>query len=168
MGSKADVAFFELGDAFAEADCVELSAVTRQGLDEFLGRLGTLVDEARGRRARARAVRACSGPGGGLLACVRDDDGAWRVTGRAAERVVALADLTNPEAIAYVQRPVAARWASSGRSHAPARAKATSCASVAVELEYVEGICERMLAVVKVGTSSITDATRRARRRRAR
>ena len=34
---------------------------------------------------------------------VRDDDGAWRVTGRSAERVVAMADLTNVEAMEYVQ-----------------------------------------------------------------
>ena len=33
----------------------------------------------------------------------RDDDGAWRVSGRSAERVVAVADMTNEEALAYVQ-----------------------------------------------------------------
>ena len=30
------------------------------------------------------------------------DDGVYRVVGRAAERAVALSDLTNPEALAYV------------------------------------------------------------------
>src|SRR5262245_30516867 len=43
VGSKADVATNELHDP----DALSLSAVTRRGLDEFLGRLGTLVDEAR-------------------------------------------------------------------------------------------------------------------------
>jgi GTP-binding protein len=34
---------------------------------------------------------------------VHDDDGKWRVSGRSAERVVAMADLTNVEAMEYVQ-----------------------------------------------------------------
>src|SRR6478672_2703821 len=42
VGSKADVATQDAPD-----DALPISAVTRQGLDEFLGRLGTLVGEAR-------------------------------------------------------------------------------------------------------------------------
>src|SRR5262245_14944682 len=42
VGSKADVAMQPAPD-----DALPISAVTRQGLDEFLGRLGTLVGEAR-------------------------------------------------------------------------------------------------------------------------
>src|SRR3954471_77394 len=49
VGGKADVAFFELDPEVPEfADAVEISAVTRQGLDVMLGRLGTLITEARG------------------------------------------------------------------------------------------------------------------------
>ena len=69
---------------------------------------------------------------------VRDDDGAWRVSGRAAERVVALADLTNAEALAYVQE----RFRRMGVEQALARAGAREGDVVRigdVELEYDEG-----------------------------
>jgi GTP-binding protein len=33
----------------------------------------------------------------------RDEKGAWKVLGRAAQRAVALSDLTNPEALEYAQ-----------------------------------------------------------------
>ena len=94
VGSKADVALVEF-------DGPRLSAVTHEGLDEFVGTLGTMVAAARC-RARAGAVRRAA-PGRGGFSVVRDDDGAWRVTGKSAERVVAMADLTNEEAVAYVQ-----------------------------------------------------------------
>jgi GTP-binding protein len=69
---------------------------------------------------------------------VRDDDGAWRVTGKSAERVVAMADLTNAEAVAYVQD----RFRRMGVERALARAGAREGDTVRVgpvELEYVEG-----------------------------
>jgi GTP-binding protein len=69
---------------------------------------------------------------------VRDDDGAWRVRGRAAERVVAVADLTNVEALAYVQE----RFRRMGVERALSRAGAREGDTVRVgpvELEYVEG-----------------------------
>jgi GTP-binding protein len=69
---------------------------------------------------------------------VRDDDGAWRVEGRAAERIVAMADLTNAEALAYVHQ----RFRRMGVERALARAGAREGDAVrigTVELEYVEG-----------------------------
>ena len=139
VGSKADVAFFELDDRPPESsDALEISAVTRQGLDELLGRLGTLIGEARGGRARARAVRACCRPAEEGFSVVRDDDGAWRVSGRSAERVVAMADLTNVEAMEYVQH----RLRTMGVERALARAGAREGDIVRigpVELDYVEG-----------------------------
>ncbi len=51
----------------------------------------------------------------------RDIDGAWVVLGRAAERAVALNDLTNIEALEYVQE----RFARIGVDRALARAGAT-------------------------------------------
>ena len=69
---------------------------------------------------------------------VRDDDGAYRVTGRAAERVVAMADLTNVEALAYVHE----RFRKMGVERALARAGARDGDTVRIgeiELEYVEG-----------------------------
>src|SRR5262249_62143240 len=68
----------------------------------------------------------------------RDDDGGWRVHGRAAERVVAMADLTNHEALAYVQE----RFRQMGVERALQRAGAREGDLVrvgAIELEYVEG-----------------------------
>jgi len=70
---------------------------------------------------------------------VRDDDGAWRVSGRSAERVVAMADLTNVEAMEYVQY----RLRTMGVERALARAGAREGDVVRigpVELDYVEGL----------------------------
>jgi GTP-binding protein len=95
VGSKADV-------ATQPFDGLRVSAVTREGLDELLGRIGTLV-------ARARATEPEPEPYVVLrpeergFSVVREGAHEWRVRGRPAERAVALADLTNPEAIAYVQ-----------------------------------------------------------------
>jgi GTP-binding protein len=138
VGSKADVAFFELGDAFADADCVELSAVTRQGLDEFLGRLGTLISGARAAEPDPEPFVLLRPVDEGF-SVLRDDDGAWRVAGRNAERVVAMADLTNLEAMEYVQH----RLRTMGVERALARAGAREGDVVRigpVELDYVEGI----------------------------
>ena len=68
----------------------------------------------------------------------REDDGAYRVHGRVAERVVAMADLTNAEAIAYVHE----RFRRMGVERALERAGAREGDVVRigdVELEYVEG-----------------------------
>ena len=70
---------------------------------------------------------------------VRDEDGAWRVMGKSAERVVAMADLTNAEAVSYVQD----RFRRMGVERALARAGAREGDTVRVgpvELEYIEGI----------------------------
>ena len=98
VGSKADVATFELEDP----DALTISAVTRQGLDVLLGRLGTLVGEARAAEPEPEPFVVLR-PAEEGFTVVRDDDGAWRVSGRSAERVVAMADLTNVEAMEYVQ-----------------------------------------------------------------
>ena len=64
---------------------------------------GTLVDGARAAEPDVDEPFVVLRPVEEGFAVVRDDDGAWRVTGRTAERVVAMADLTNEEAIEYVQ-----------------------------------------------------------------
>jgi GTP-binding protein len=73
------------------------------------------------------------------FAVIRDDDGAWRVSGRRAERVVAMADLTNLEAMEYVQY----RLRKMGVEKALARAGAREGDVVRIgpiELDYLEGI----------------------------
>src|SRR6478735_4119745 len=138
VGTKADVAFFELADAFADEDILEISAVTRQGLDELLGRLGTLIGEARAVEPEPEPFVLLRPVEEGF-SVLRDDDGAWRVAGRNAERVVAMADLTNIEAMEYVQH----RLRTMGVERALARAGAREGDVVRigpVELDYVEGL----------------------------
>jgi len=134
VGNKVDVATFELRDPGALA----ISAVTREGLDTFLGRLGTLIDEARASEPEPEPFVVLR-PSDVGFRVLRDDDGAWRVTGRSAERVVAMADLTNDEAIEYVQL----RLRRMGVERALARAGAREGDVVRVgpvELEYQEGL----------------------------
>jgi GTP-binding protein len=81
-----------------------ISALTGQGLRPLLGRLADLVDGARA----VAAEEAVAGqftvhrlvPSG--IRIERDDDGAYLVVGREAERAVALNDLTNEDALTYV------------------------------------------------------------------
>jgi GTP-binding protein len=134
VGSKVDVATVE----FDRPDALLISAVTRRGLDELLGRLGNLVDEARDVVAGPEPFVVLR-PAEEGFAVVREDDGAWRVTGRGAERVVAMADLTNAEAMEYVQF----RLRKMGVERALARAGAREGDLVRIgpmELDYVEGL----------------------------
>jgi GTP-binding protein len=130
VGSKADV-------ATVEYEGERLSAVTRDGLDRFLGKLATMIAEARAHEPQTEGFVVLRPQETGF-SIVRDDDGAYRVTGRAAERVVAMADLTNLEALAYVHE----RFQRMGVERALARAGAHEGDTVrigTVELEYVEG-----------------------------
>ncbi len=132
VGSKADVATAPVG-----AGMLAVSAVTRSGLDELLGRIGTLVSEARADEPEPEPFVVLR-PAEEGFSVVRDEDGAWRVSGRNAERVVAMADLTNIEALEYVQQ----RLRKMGVERALARAGAREGDVVRVgpvELDYVEG-----------------------------
>ena len=111
--------------------------MTREGLDELLGRIGTLVTGAAPPSPRPSRSSCCARPRRASRS-ERDDDGAWRVSGRTAERVVAMADLTNLEALEYVQQ----RFRKMGVERALARARAREGDIVRVgpvELDYVEG-----------------------------
>ncbi len=131
VGSKADVEQVPF-------DGMKISAVTRDGLPQLLGTLATMVEEARAAEPVDEGFVVLRPKETGF-SIVRDDDGAYRVTGRAAERVVAMADLTNPEAVAYVQD----RFRKMGVERALARAGASEGDTVrigTIELEYVEGL----------------------------
>jgi GTP-binding protein len=106
-GSKADLVPAG-GDAAGEAVCdLVLSAATGAGVDQLVGRLAVLVHQA---RAEAAAGLAGSGevvvhrplPEG--VDVQRSGAGAWLVVGRAAERAVALSDLTDAGAQAEAVR----------------------------------------------------------------
>jgi GTP-binding protein len=135
VGTKADVATQSFD---GDVDTLTITAVTRQGLDELLGRLGTLIGEARAEEPEPEPFVLLR-PAEEGFSVLRDDDGAWRVSGRSAERVVAMADLTNLEAMEYVQH----RLRTLGVERALARAGAREGDVVRigpVELDYVEGI----------------------------
>ncbi len=131
IGTKADVATLPYAGP-------RISAVTHQGIDRFVGTLGSLVDEARAAEPAPQPFVVLRPEEEGF-SVDRDDDGVWRVSGRAAERVVAMADLTNTEALAYVHD----RFKRMGVERALARAGAREGDTVrigGIELEYVEGL----------------------------
>jgi GTP-binding protein len=137
VGTKADVATMSLDDSEFD-DALTISAVTRQGLDPLLGRLGTLIREARAEEPDPEPFVVLRPVEEGFVV-VRDDDGTWRVSGRSAERVVAMADLTNLEAMEYVQY----RLRKMGVDRALARAGVREGDVVRIgpiELDYLEGL----------------------------
>jgi GTP-binding protein len=99
VGSKADVAS-EAGERF---EGLRISAVTRQNLDELLARIAGAVVAARDDELDREGFVVLR-PDEEGFSIAREGEREWRVTGRAPERVVAMADLTNPDAIAYVQQ----------------------------------------------------------------
>jgi GTPase len=98
VGSKADRA-----DPTLAWTGERISAVTGEGLAVLLGRMGTLVGDARA--AVPPAVEfVIHRPEPVGLVVERGDDGSFVVRGRPAERAVALSDLTNAQALAYAQK----------------------------------------------------------------
>jgi GTP-binding protein len=97
VGSKADAADPESGFTGDR-----ISAITGEGLPALTGRLATVVAEARQQVPRAEGFVIHRPEPEGVLV-ERGDDGAWVVRGRPAERAVAVSDLTNADALAYVQ-----------------------------------------------------------------
>ena len=129
IGTKADVAAPDV-----EFDGMRISAVTRQGLGPLLGAVSQLVDEARASEGDVESF-VVHRPAEEGFSVRRDEDGVFRVVGRLAERVVAMADLTNPEALSYVQD----RFRRLGVDKALARAGARHGDPVRIaeiELEY--------------------------------
>jgi len=96
IGSRAD-----MGDSDPTVD-PDVSGVTRQGVDELIGRLAVEVQRARDAVEPPTAFVVHRPAAQGFR--VEREGAAWRVVGRQAERAVALSDLTNPEALAYAQR----------------------------------------------------------------
>ena len=94
VGTKADMAVFPW-------DGESISAITHQGVRALVGLLATLVAEA----------RAAQPDEPGIVIIRPDVDGArverlgdheFRLVGRQVERVVALNDVTTPEALSYI------------------------------------------------------------------
>jgi len=100
VGSKADLTADVAGAGRGVVE-LEVSAVTRAGLADLVGRLAHMVAEARAAEAvpdRTEIVVHRPAPEG-----VRVEGwgpGSWRVGGRAAERAVSFSDLTDEGALA--------------------------------------------------------------------
>jgi GTP-binding protein len=95
VGSKADAA--------TEAwDGPTVSAITGEGVRPLLRRMAKEVADARAEQDRPPSY-AVHRPAPAGVVVERDDDGAWVVRGRPAERAVALSDLSNADALAYAQ-----------------------------------------------------------------
>ncbi|MCA1846028.1 MAG: Obg family GTPase CgtA, partial [Actinobacteria bacterium] len=129
IGTKADAASPEV-----EFEGMRISAVTHEGLGPLLGAVSRLVDEARASEGQVESF-VVHRPAEEGFSVRRDEDGVLRIVGRLAERVVAMADLTNPEAMAYVQD----RFRRLGVDRALARAGARHGETVRIadlELDY--------------------------------
>jgi len=131
VGSKADIATQPFGG-------MRVSAVTGLGVDELLGAITALVDDARASEGAAEPFIVLRPEQAGF-SVVREGTNEWRVRGRPAERAVALADLTQPDAMSYVQQKLARM----GVERALARAGAVDGDVVRigdVELTYEESL----------------------------
>lgn len=96
--AKSDVAQIDLNDEY-----LAFSSVTNQNMDKLIGAVADLAKEGRSARELVTAAPTVHRPVAESVTVMRDDDGAWLVVGRQAERAVALNDLTDPDALAYVQ-----------------------------------------------------------------
>jgi len=94
VGTKADI-------AVAEWSGLRISAVTRDGVRELVGRLAALVHEARAEQpVNAGIVILRPDVEGGRVERLGEHE--FRLVGRQLERVVALNDVTTPEALSYI------------------------------------------------------------------
>jgi GTP-binding protein len=101
VGTKGDVVPHEDLEVL-EWDRPVISAVTGQGVRELVGRLASLVHEAREAEDAGADGVVVLRPEARGASVERLGEGEFRLVGRDVERVVALNDVTTPEAIAYI------------------------------------------------------------------
>ncbi|MEA1902824.1 MAG: GTPase ObgE [Actinomycetota bacterium] len=101
--NKADT--FDVSDVVASTGAFPVSALTGDGLSSALHATADLVDQVE-REAPERKGYVLHRPLGPTFTIVREE-GAWRVSGRAAERAVRFADLTMAEAADMASRRLA-------------------------------------------------------------
>ncbi len=118
VGSRSDLAG-DTDEPAAGAGRHDVSAVTGRGLRPLVRRLADLVVAARQDEPQESGF-VIHRPLPEGITVERDDAGGYRVLGRAAERAVALSDVTNADALAYAQH----RLAKLGVNRALARAGA--------------------------------------------
>ncbi len=102
LGTSVDVD--TLSDVIGE-DVLVISALDGTGLDDLLFAIIELVDHESTRSSHRPGFILHEPVGPGFS--VRLSSGTWMVEGKAAERAIALADLTNPEAADFAARRLA-------------------------------------------------------------
>jgi GTP-binding protein len=104
VGSKADIAAADtqLAAHTNEWTGLRMAAVTGEGVRPVVGQVADLVRAARAAVPRPDSY-AVFRPAAESFKVEREDDGSFVVVGRQAERAVAVNDLTNSEALRYVQ-----------------------------------------------------------------
>ncbi|MCH1512833.1 MAG: GTPase ObgE [Acidimicrobiales bacterium] len=98
LASKHDVGVFDVPEG-----CISISSVTGHGLKEAVTEMERLVIDARSQTPVTREEIIIHRPRPKGITVAVANDGAYAVLGREAERAVALNDLTNIEALQYVQ-----------------------------------------------------------------
>jgi GTP-binding protein len=104
VGTKADLTGGreDLGFTPDGAARFVISAVTGDGVSRLVGAMARLVAEARSRAAPERDGVVLIRPVPAGAAVERVGEGEFRVSGRDVERVVALNDITTPDAMSYI------------------------------------------------------------------
>lgn len=102
VGTKADAVQADELDALGWDGAV-ISAVTGQGVRELVGRLASLVHEARQDEPEPEGVVVIRPDVTGAV-IESLGGGEFRLVGREVERVVALNDVTTPEALTYIDQ----------------------------------------------------------------
>jgi GTP-binding protein len=102
-GGAGDVSAGDGGDGDDLALDLQISAATGDGVAALLGRLAGLVVEARAAELVPSTTVVVHRPLPEGIEIVREADGSFVVLGRSALRAVALSDLTDDQAVAYVQ-----------------------------------------------------------------
>jgi len=100
VGSKADLL---AGAAPPPGLDLVVSGATGEGIDILVARLAAMVGEARRAEPEGDGGVVLHRPAGEGVEVQRADDGSFVVAGRAALRAVALSDLTDDDAVDYVQ-----------------------------------------------------------------
>ncbi len=78
-----------------------MSSITGDGVSSLVGQLASLVHDARSETKYEDGLIVIRPDAAGAVV-VREDDGSFRLVGRDVERVVALNDVTTPEALGYI------------------------------------------------------------------
>lgn len=82
---------------------VLISSITGVGIDQLVGRLFTLVREARDAEPASAGTFVVHRPAPEGIELVRHDDGTFEISGREAIRAIALSDLNDIDAQAFAQ-----------------------------------------------------------------